>query len=129
MKDAKDFPAPRCKTFAQNIGNKENAQNVFHFFIQNWRILKTGMHGFLQNCARPKKVCKKTSETITRQSSLGVFSAPLHKLSGVSEWLITFTLSGRSWVHIFLQWRPLSCMYFFKKEGQSFSTNGCVFVL
>ncbi len=26
------------------------------FFLKNWRTLKTGLHGFLQNCARLKKV-------------------------------------------------------------------------
>jgi hypothetical protein len=31
--------------------------------LKNWRTLKTRVHGFLQNCARPKKVCKKTSES------------------------------------------------------------------
>jgi hypothetical protein len=29
---------PRCKRFAQNIGNKENAQYVLHFFF--WEELK-----------------------------------------------------------------------------------------
>jgi hypothetical protein len=39
-------------------------------FLKNWRTFKTGLHGFLHNCAKPKKVCKKTSETSARQSSL-----------------------------------------------------------
>ncbi len=33
--------------------------------------LKTELHGFSQNSARPKKVCEKTSETSAGQRSLG----------------------------------------------------------
>jgi len=54
---------------------KKIAEN-FLLLLKNWRTLETGLHGFLQNCARPKKVCKKTSETSAGQSSFrGLFIA------------------------------------------------------
>jgi hypothetical protein len=37
----------------------EERHNVIHF---SSGTLKTGLHGFLQNCATLKKVCKKTSK-------------------------------------------------------------------
>ncbi len=58
------IPAPWCKTFAQNVGNEEHPQNVLHFFsLKNWRTLKTGLHGFLQNCARWKKGWSESAAT------------------------------------------------------------------
>jgi hypothetical protein len=58
---------------------------TFFTELKNWRKLKTGLHGFLQNCARLKKVCKKTSETSARQSSLGGVQC-LAPLSTSNQW-------------------------------------------
>jgi hypothetical protein len=53
----------------QNIGAIFVKVNTISLLLG--RTLKTGLHGFLQNYARPKEVCKKTSETSAGQSSLG----------------------------------------------------------
>ncbi len=45
----------------------EDQQNVVQFFEELKNIVKTGLHGFSQNRARPKKVCKKTRETSAGQ--------------------------------------------------------------
>jgi hypothetical protein len=42
-------------------------------FFAFWKNIENWVHGFLQNYARPKKVCKKTSETSAGQSSPGGF--------------------------------------------------------
>jgi len=56
----------QCKTLAQNKNRIS-----YSVYFEKLKNIETGLHGFLQNCARPKKVCKKTSETSVRQSSLG----------------------------------------------------------
>jgi hypothetical protein len=49
---------------------------LFLTFFKNFRTLKTKLHGFLQNSARPKKVCEKTSVTSAGQRLLGGCLAP-----------------------------------------------------
>jgi hypothetical protein len=62
--------AYNAKHYVQNTGIEEQ-QILFLTFLKNFRTLKTKLHGFLQNSARPKKVCEKTSETSAGQRSLG----------------------------------------------------------
>ncbi len=49
---------------------KNMQRHSLHFILKNWRTLKIGLHGFLENCARAKKVCKKTSGTCTRMKNM-----------------------------------------------------------
>ncbi len=51
------------------LSTKKN-KIVFHLAEELKKIENSVVNGFLQNCARLKKVCKKTSETNVRQSSL-----------------------------------------------------------
>ncbi|CAM6024147.1 unnamed protein product, partial [Sphagnum balticum] len=69
----------------EKVGTRawENTHKMFFIFLKNLRTLKTGLHGFLQNCARPKKVCKKTSKTSSGQSSFG--APPTFKLPAVAD--------------------------------------------
>jgi hypothetical protein len=60
------IPAPcRAKHRPRSVALEEQ-QNVHQLF---WRTLKIGLHGFLQNCARPEKVCKDTRGAIAAPPS------------------------------------------------------------
>jgi inosine/xanthosine triphosphate pyrophosphatase family protein len=59
MKDAKHFPGPRCKTFAQNIGNKENAQNVLHFYFEELKNIENRDAWFLAELCKATKGVQK----------------------------------------------------------------------
>jgi hypothetical protein len=61
--------ALQCRTCAENTGNEEK-DNFLHS-VEILKKIENRVHGFLQNCARLKKVCKKTSETSAGQSLLG----------------------------------------------------------
>jgi len=53
-----EMPLRAVQPVMWNIGTEEQ-QNVLQVFLKNWRTLKTRLHGFLQNCARPKKGVQK----------------------------------------------------------------------
>jgi hypothetical protein len=62
MKDVKHIPVPRCKTLAQNIGNKENSQNVLHSFFEELKNIENRYPWFLAElCKAKKKMYKKTN--------------------------------------------------------------------
>jgi hypothetical protein len=50
---------------------KKTKRISYSVYFEKLKNIETRLHGFLHNCARPKRVCKKTSETSIRQSSLG----------------------------------------------------------
>ncbi len=44
------------------------------FFLKNSRTFKTGLHGFLHNCVRPKRCAKRQVKPMLDRTHQGIFS-------------------------------------------------------
>ncbi len=82
---------------SSRIKKFKQIKDIRHVLLLNRRTCRTVLHGYMQNQAGPKNMCKKTRETCAGQCSMG-------ELFSVSRGVVVCLL--------FVPWAPISVVFF-----------------